>query len=206
MISVVDCGMGNVGSVVNMLRHIGEDAELASTADQIANSDKLILPGVGSFDHGVQLLRRGGISDALNIAVLERRVPILGICLGMQLFCRGSEEGNLPGLGWISADVVRFRQSPESEIKIPNMGWNVIDTGTLDVLFQKMSQGARFYFVHSYHVICDDIKDVCAWTEYGYRFASAVRSKNIWGTQFHPEKSHKFGMQVLSNFAALARP
>lgn len=205
MISVIDCGLGNVGSIINMLKRLRVEAQCVSTPEQVAKSDKLILPGVGAFDYGMSRLQELSLVGVLNEAVLERRVPILGICLGLQMFTRGSEEGKRPGLGWIAGDTVRFRfPQSEPQLKVPHMGWNSIEIPQPDSLLQNLPVEPRFYFVHSYHLVCDDSKSVMTWTNYGYRFASGVRFKNIWGTQFHPEKSHKFGMVLLSNFGALS--
>lgn len=178
--------------------HISGDPE------QVAEADKLILPGVGAFDQGMRNLHERGLTAALNHAVLDRRVPILGICLGVQLFTRRSEEGSQPGLGWMAADTVRFRfKDPRSDFKVPHMGWNRVTPAKSDPLIQALPHEPRFYFVHSYHLVCDDPSDVLLWTEHGHQFASAIRHRNIWGTQFHPEKSHKFGLALMRNFIAL---
>ncbi len=204
MTTVIDYGMGNVGSIVNMGRKAGGSFTVSADPAVIAQADKLILPGVGSFDHGMTKLRERGLIPVLNQQVLERKVPILGICLGVQLFTRGSEEGVLPGLGWIAGDTIRFKRAVEpSTLKVPHMGWNFIEPARADPLLRDLPPEPRFYFVHSYHLVCDDAADVLAWTQYGHRFASAVQRGNIWGTQFHPEKSHKFGLALLKNFLAL---
>jgi glutamine amidotransferase len=201
---VVDYGMGNVGSIVNMGRAAGHDLLVSSDAAQLAKASKLILPGVGSFDTAMMLLNKHGISEALNHAVLERRVPILGVCLGMQLFAQCSEEGESPGLGWIAADTVRFRVSESHPtLKVPHMGWNQLCQTRPDPLLHDLPAESRFYFVHSYHLTCDDPADVLAHTMHGISFCSMVRHDNIWGVQFHPEKSHRFGLKLLSNFLSL---
>jgi imidazole glycerol-phosphate synthase subunit HisH len=198
--TIVDYGMGNAGSILNMLKRVGMAARVSSSAAEIAESERLILPGVGAFDTGMQHLRKSGLIDVLNRKALEERVPTLGICLGMQLLMRSSHEGREPGLGWIPGATVAFPSGGLGDLKVPHMGWNTVQVCRNDSLFRGLEQGARFYFVHSYHVVCDRDEDVLAWTTHGVRFASAVQQDNIVGTQFHPEKSHRFGMQLLKNF------
>ncbi len=203
MIAVVDYGLGNLGSVANMLKKIGAPAKITSDEGEIRGARGLILPGVGHFDEGMRKLHERGLTQLLEERVKQARVPILGICLGMQLLARRSEEGREKGLGWLAADVKRFAFAADSMLPIPHMGWNEVDAAS-GALFAETPNGApRFYFVHSYHVVCDDAVDVMAWSTYGYRFAAAVRVGEIYGVQFHPEKSHKFGMVVLKNFAAV---
>ena len=204
MITIIDCGMGNLGSILNMLKKIGVTAVISSNIYDIEEAKKLILPGVGAFDNGMKNLNDRGLIPLINRKVLVDGVPILGICLGMQLFSKRSEEGVLPGLGWIDAETVRFRfNSAGTNLKIPHMGWNFVDIRRENLLFRGMDENPRFYFVHSYHVICNNSSDVLTTTSYGYNFISAVNKENIFGVQFHPEKSHKFGMRLLSNFIAL---
>jgi glutamine amidotransferase len=203
MIIVIDYDMGNVGSVLNMLKKAGAEARLSHGPEDLLEADKLILPGVGSFDEGMTNLARLGYLPVLKRCVLEEKRPILGICLGMQLFMRRSEEGVLPGLGWIGGDNMHFRfDSAHAHLTIPHMGWNEVSSRPGSWFFVGASQEERFYFVHSYHAVCDDPGNVLATTRYGYDFASAVLKANIVGTQFHPEKSHRFGMAFLSRFAA----
>jgi imidazole glycerol-phosphate synthase subunit HisH len=202
---VVDYGMGNIGSILNMLKRIGVKASLSSTPAEIRAAERLILPGVGAFDTAMQRLNASGLVDVLTEQVIERRTPVLGICLGMQLLARGSEEGTLPGLGWFDATAVRFRFPPGPDApRVPHMGWNsaVARPGTR--LFHGLENDARFYFAHSFHVVCTDEADIAARTSYGGNVVAAVERGHIMGTQFHPEKSHKFGMRVLQNFAASA--
>lgn len=204
MIIIVDYGTANIGSVLSMGRKAGGQFRISSDPDDVAAADKLILPGVGAFDHGMANLHDRGLAAALNHAVLERKVPILGICLGVQLFARRSEEGVRPGLGWIAADTVKFRAAAAgSRLKVPHMGWNHVIPAKDDPLLIGLPDDPRFYFVHSYHLVCDDVADVLTWTDHGCHFASAVRHDNIWGTQFHPEKSHKFGLALMRNFIAM---
>jgi len=206
MIVIIDCGMGNVGSITNMIRKIGGQAKVSSDPSEIRCAQKLILPGVGSFDHGMTNLNKNGLIDVLHDVVLEKKTPILGICLGMQLLSRKSEEGSLPGLGWIQADTVRF-QFPhipeERKLTVPHMGWSELTLNGGSRLFANWNDEARFYFVHSYHVVCDRSEDVSSTTVYGYDFTASLEHNNIFGVQFHPEKSHKFGMKLLRNFLEL---
>lgn len=203
MIVIVDYGAGNVGSIQNMGRKAGGDLVISGDPDQIARADKLILPGVGAFDVGMGNLRSRGLEAPLNAAVIDRGVPILGICLGAQLLTRRSEEGTCAGLGWIAADTLRFRFAPQDgrpARTVPHMGWNFIEPTRTDRLLENLPPEPRYYFVHTYYLACDHDRDVLTWTEYGIRFASSVQRANIWGMQFHPEKSHKFGFALLNNF------
>ncbi|MBL7221317.1 MAG: imidazole glycerol phosphate synthase subunit HisH [Phycisphaerae bacterium] len=206
MIAIVDYNMGNVGSIRNMLRKIGAESVITSDIDEISRASKLILPGVGAFDNGMTHIKQMHLPDVLGEMVLGRGVPVLGICLGMQLITRRSEEGELPGLGWIQADTVRFKFDRQTEnAKIPHMGWNVARPRRCDTLFKGLgdSEDAAFYFVHSYHVACDDESDVLAAATHGYEFTCAIEKGNILATQFHPEKSHRYGMQLLKNFVEM---
>jgi glutamine amidotransferase len=203
MIAIVDCGIGNVGSVANMFRKIGVPAVVSGNPRVVAGAEKLVLPGVGAFDHGMTRLHASGL-----IPILERRVrhdatPILGICLGLQLLTRGSEEGSCPGLAWLPASTVRFRfgEEEQSHLRVPHMGWNTVYATRADG-WPSLAGQPRFYFVHSYHLECDFPDDVLATARYGYEFAVAVRRENLAGVQFHPEKSHRFGMAVLRDFTS----
>ncbi len=201
MICVIDYGLGNLGSIVNMLKKIGVTAAISSESSVINKAKKLILPGVGAFDNGMKNLEERNLIPLLNAKVFQDKTPILGLCLGMQLFTQHSEEGQLPGLGWLEAETVRFQFDQEcAHLKIPHMGWNTIQIYQPNPIFTDMDKESRFYFVHSYHVICTDTSAVLAETQYGYNFTSAVAKENIIGVQFHPEKSHKFGMKLLKNF------
>lgn len=202
MVVIIDYGVGNLGSIQNMLRKVGCQAITSSDPDVIMNAPKLLLPGVGAFDAGMQCLTERGLKPVLNEYVISRKKPVLGICLGMQLMAASSDEGRIPGLGWIDAQVKRIRPSDRS-LKVPHMGWNQVRQIKDDPLLTNLNTGSRFYFVHSYHVECHNPEDVLLTTSYGGEFHSAFRHGNIWGFQFHPEKSHKFGMQLLKNFAEL---
>jgi imidazole glycerol-phosphate synthase subunit HisH len=201
MIVIVDYGMGNLSSIQNMLRRIGIKSLISSLPADIRDASKLILPGVGAFDNGMKNIAEKGILPVLNEMATIKRIPILGICLGMQLLTRRSDEGSLAGLGWINADTHRFKfDAARTDLKIPHMGWNSTLAKKEHPLCSGLDTETRFYFVHSFHVVCDNPEDVLMQTHYGYDFTSAIQNENIMGTQFHPEKSHKYGMQLLKNF------
>lgn len=203
MVLVVDYRMGNIGSIVNMFRRINVETIVSSDAKEIERADKIVLPGVGSYDAGMRNLRAMGLIEPLRRRAVEQRVPLLGICLGMQLLARSSEEGSEPGLGWVDAKVVKFSLGLGANMKIPHMGWNSVRLSKESLLFRQMYENPRFYFVHSYYVLCERETDVLTRTLYGSEFVSSFQVDNIIGVQFHPEKSHKFGMKLLENFAAL---
>ncbi len=199
-VSVIGYGLGNLGSVINMFKRIGTDVRVISTPEEVASSDRVLLPGVGAFDHGMSRLAETGLDDALRSYASTER-PFLGICLGMQLLLDASEEGDLPGLGVIPGASHRFESMPG--VRIPHMGWNPVVVQHEDPLVDGLAEDNRFYFVHSYHVVPKDPSHVLGVTDYGRDFASMISAGNIMGAQFHPEKSHFFGMTVLRNFAAL---
>lgn len=204
MIVIIDYNMGNLGSIKNMIRKIGSDAIISSNSNDILNADKLILPGVGAFDNGMKNLDDTGLISILTRKVIVDRTPILGICLGMQLFTEKSEEGALQGLGWINGYTKKFDfLELNTDYKIPHMGWNDTKTVKESLLFSSMHEDPRFYFVHSYHIVCNESSDILTTTDYGYEFTSAIEKNNIYGTQFHPEKSHKYGMKIIKNFVEL---
>lgn len=204
MIVVVDSGVANLASVVNMGRKAGGTFTVSHEPAVVAAATKLILPGVGAFDAAMRSLTERGLVPALEHAVRDRQVPILGLCLGMQLFTRGSEEGGAAGLNWIAADTVRFRTDlVPGGLKVPHMGWNHVEINREDPLLATLPPAPRFYFVHSYYVRCDDPDDVLLWATHGVRFAAGVRHGNIWGLQCHPEKSHFFGLAVMRQFVEL---
>jgi len=204
MISIVNYGIGNIGSVSNMLAHIGVKSSLASSIDEIEQADVLLLPGVGNFGLAMQTLNKLGFVDPIRRKVLEERKPILGICLGMQLLSRASEEAEgVPGFGFIDADFVKFRPA-NAALKVPHMGWNTVSVRSPNPLLPQDGDEQRFYFVHSYYARCNNPSEVVATSVYDGEFVCAYGRDNVWGVQFHPEKSHKFGMKLLRNFAAYA--
>ena len=200
MITIVDYGMGNIGSLQNMIHRAGGESRTDSTPEGIASATKLLLPGVGAFDNAMTLLTSLHLVDILNRKVLVEKVPTLCICLGAQLITEGSEEGNEPGLGWIKGKTVRFRFENGARLKVPHMGWNEIQIKKENKLFNGMHDDPCFYFVHSYHLVCDEPRDILSTSVYGYEFVSAIQRENIFATQFHPEKSHKYGLKVIGNF------
>jgi glutamine amidotransferase len=201
-ITIIDYKAGNVKSIKNMLRKIGVDAVISNKDNDILNADKLILPGVGSFDYGMTQLQNSGLLPILNKKVSENKTPILGICLGVQLFTKKSHEGTQQGLGWLDAETIAFDKTKlPNNYKIPHMGWTEIEFKKNCKLFDDMPEfPPRFYFVHSYHLKTNNNDNIIAVANYGYEFIVALKKDNIIGVQFHPEKSHKFGMQLLRNF------
>lgn len=200
MISIINYGLGNLGSIQNMFKKIGFESIIINSPLELDKSTKIILPGVGSFDTGMRNLIDGGWIYKLNEAVLVQKVPVLGICLGMQLMCQSSEEGELEGLKWIDADVKKFKFE-NNELKVPHMGWNFCNSLKDSKLLKDDLINRRYYFVHSYYVDNNLKEDVLLETSYGINFASSFERNNIIGMQFHPEKSHKFGLTILKNFA-----
>lgn len=200
MIVIVDYRTANLGSIVNMFKRIGTPVRVAEQPEQLHGASRLLLPGIGHFDTCARNLRSLGFADALQSLVFEQRVPLLGICVGAQLLTCGSEEGSEPGLGWIDAQTLRFPQLDIPDYKVPHMGWNLAAPQQPHALFGGFEAPPRFYFVHSYYISCERQQDVLAATRHGVEFASAIAAANIAGVQFHPEKSHRFGMQLLRNF------
>jgi len=198
---IVDYGLGNLNSVANMVRHVGGKCVISSDIEVIRAAEKLILPGVGAFDRGMSKLNSSGLKEVLDEAVLVRKIPILGICLGMQLMTLSSEEGELKGLGWIDAEVKKFEFLDGQNLKVPHMGWNKVDVKKLNPLMNVEEECEnRFYFVHSYFVEAKNPRDIMCTTYYGREFCSALFHENIMGVQFHPEKSHRFGMVLMKQF------
>lgn len=195
--------MGNLASILNMFRRLGVAAKITGNLDEIEGAGKLLLPGVGAFDAAVEKIEEAGMTDLLNRKAHVDKIPILGICLGMQLLSHQSEEGTKRGFGWIDAVTRKFKFPPEKQMKVPHMGWSEIKVKNESPLVKGLDSQSRFYFVHSYHVVPADERNIVATSFYGYEFVSVIQSGNIFGAQFHPEKSHKYGMQLLSNFASL---
>jgi glutamine amidotransferase len=204
MIAIVDYGLGNIGAFVNVYNKANIKVVVAKTADELKGARKLVLPGVGHFDHAMELLQHSGMRDTLDRLVLDDKVPVIGICVGMQILARTSEEGSLPGLGWIDADVKAFKSwEAARNMPLPHMGWNDVRPHNSSPLFAGLETDARFYFLHSYYVSCGRQDDVLATCDYGAEFSCAVRHANVYGVQFHPEKGHSFGNRLLKNFAEL---
>jgi glutamine amidotransferase len=205
MIAIVDYGVGNLGAIANMLKRVGASGVIASDPAVIAKADKLILPGVGAFDAAMQRIHERHLEPVLADKALRDRVPVLGICLGMQLLTESSEEGHLPGLGWIPGKTLAFRGRIDGAVKVPHMGWNLVAPETPSALTEGLHTVAepRFYFVHSYFVHCEDRRNSILRTTYGVPFDAAIQQDNIYGVQFHPEKSHRFGMKLLENFTGI---
>lgn len=203
MITIIDYGMGNLGSIKNMLNRIGVTTEITNNPEHILKAKKLILPGVGRFDTAMGIIEKSGLKNLLIKKVLIDGIPLLGICLGMQLLTKLSEEGNTLGLGFIPAKTIKFNFE-DNHFKVPHMGWNTVRPNASNPLIDNLSQEPRFYFVHSYYVKVEDETYSILKTTYGaIEFDSAIHKANIWGTQFHPEKSHKYGMKLLENFSKI---
>jgi glutamine amidotransferase len=203
MITIVDYGVGNIGSVLNMIRNVGGKAIVAENAADLLGAGKILLPGVGSFDNAMTRLAERGLVEPLKEKV-RSGVPFLGICLGMQLLADSSEEGRMDGLGLIPGRVRLFRfEGATTKLKIPHMGWNRVTPVRSSALGQGLEESARFYFVHSYYFDCDCETDVLFSSVYGHGFASGIQRSNVMGVQFHPEKSHRYGMQLFQNFVGL---
>ena len=201
MVTIIDYGMGNIGSVLNMFKRIGVESKITKDLKEISEAEKILLPGVGAFDNAMKRINESGLREVLDKKALEDKIPILGICLGMQLLTRGSEEGLIPGLGWIPADTLKFPK--DMGLKVPHMGWNLVYPETKSKLTDGLPEESRYYFVHSYHVKVDSDEHSLLKTNYGIMFDSSIQKGNIYGTQFHPEKSHKFGMELLRNFSKI---
>jgi glutamine amidotransferase len=201
MIVVVDYGLGNLVSVKNMLKKLGVESAITDKKETIEKAQKIILPGVGAFDNGMNLIKQKGLLEVLNQKATVEKIPVLGICLGMQLLTKGSEEGMEKGLGWVDAQTIKFNFT-DRVLKIPHMGWSYIDVKKENKLIRKEDKH-RFYFVHSYYVKCNNESDVIATCNYGTEFTCILNHENIFGAQFHPEKSLKFGMELLNNFSKI---
>ena len=200
---IIDYGMGNIQSIIRHLDHAGVHSIVSSNPNIIIAAEKLILPGVGHFGQAMKNIRTLGILDSLNEAVINKKTPIMGICLGMQLMAKYSEEGDQAGLGWFDGNVVRFKIQDKLRFKVPHMGWNYAHSAKTHNILQNIPSEAEFYFVHSFHFSTDVSEDVLMNTHYAYQFPSAIQKENIFGFQFHPEKSHDVGKKLLRNFIGL---
>ena len=204
MIRIVDYGVGNIQAFMTMFKRLGLEATRARTADELEGATRLVLPGVGAFDHAMTLLNQSGMRPRLEEMVLERQVSVIGICVGMQMLASGSDEGELPGLGWVPGRVKAFATHRQSkDLPMPHMGWNDLEVNPGHKLFSGFEPEPRFYFLHSYYFDADNKADVAATTEYGHHFDCVVSKGHIHGVQCHPEKSHHFGAQLLKNFVEL---
>lgn len=203
LVGVIDIGLGNVNAVKRMVQKVGGEPVSISNPAQLSSVTKFILPGVGNFNEGMRRLKLANLDDAIRTAALRQDTYVLGICLGMQLMCRSSEEGEVDGLSIVNADVVKIVSNFAEKIKVPHMGWNTVDVPRENALMERNNEELRFYFVHSYKVIPDNDEVIIAKTNYGGQFCSAFQKGNIFGVQFHPEKSHRFGLELISNFVRL---
>lgn len=204
MIAIIDYGLGNVQAFVNVYERLNIPALVAKNIADLKDASKIIMPGVGAFDQAMSKLNNSGLRDSVEQLVLGDKIPILGICVGMQILARSSEEGKMAGLGWIEGEVKKFDNSRLSlKLPLPHMGWNTIVPDNGNPVLANMSSESRFYFLHSYYFQCRHPKNIIATTGYGTRFSSAVNSENIYGVQFHPEKSHRWGIKLLKKFAEL---
>jgi len=204
MISIFDYGIGNIQAIANIYKRLNIPVRIARTAEQLSGAERVILPGVGSFDWAMARLNNSGMRVVLDNLVLSKRRTVLGICVGMQMMAKRSDEGSLEGLGWIDAEVKKFdRAAPSHRAYLPHMGWNDVEPRCQESLFKEIGATGRFYFLHSYYFLPKDQKMILGVTDYGGAFASCVRAGNIYGVQFHPEKSHQWGIQLLKNFAVM---
>ena len=204
MITIIDYGVGNIKAFLNIYNQLNIPAKIAQKAEDLEDASNLILPGVGAFDHAMIKLTESGMRDKLSDLVLDKKIPVIGVCVGMQMLANTSEEGDEPGLGWIDAKVRKFDTSGFTQSTLlPHMGWNDVEPLGNNQLFDDLILDCRFYFLHSYYFHCNKKENIIAETDYGGRFVCAVNQNNIYGVQFHPEKSHHYGTQLLKNFSTL---
>lgn len=197
-VTILNYGLGNIQAFANIYSRLNIPVTVATAPEQLHGAEKIVLPGVGSFDWAMSRLNDSGLRETLDELVLEKKVPVIGICVGMQMMANRSEEGKLPGLGWIDAEVLRFK--PSGDLPLPHMGWNDVKPANSETLFLNVDS-PRYYFLHSYYMRPNQASAVLATATYGHEFAAAVQSQNVFGTQFHPEKSHGWGIDLLRNFA-----
>ena len=200
MIKIVSYGSGNIDAFVNIFKRMNIDVKIAKNSDDLNNSTKIIIPGVGAFDETMDKLNKSGMKDKLHYYAIEKKIPIMGICVGMQIMGDTSEEGSMPGLGWIPGNIQKL---PKKCPRLPHMGWNLISIRKKHKLFLNLDEDARFYFLHSYYFSSLDQSNILSETNYNFDFVSSIHNNNIYGIQFHPEKSHRAGCQLLKNFAEL---
>jgi len=204
MITLIDYGVGNINAFANVYKRLNIETKIAKSVSDLQSAEKIILPGVGSFDYAMERLNRSGMRDRLDELVLEEKVPVVGICVGMQMMANRSDEGHTEGLKWIDADVLKFDPSLIKYVtKLPHMGWNDVNPTKPNKLFTGLENESLFYFLHSYYFKCNNSEDSIAVSEYGELFTSAVKHNNVYGIQFHPEKSHHYGEILLNNFAKI---
>jgi glutamine amidotransferase len=204
MIALIDYGVGNIRAFTNIYKKLDIPVKIAKSVEDLEGVNKLILPGVGAFDHAMEQLERSGMRNRLDELVLGNRIPVVGICVGMQMLAKSSDEGVLPGLGWVDASVKKFDESKiQYATHLPHMGWNDVKSIKKNPILNGLEKDAKFYFLHSYYFHCNDTSNAIATTDYGIEFSCAVNKDNIYGVQFHPEKSHEYGIQLLNNFAKL---
>lgn len=204
MISIIDYGVGNINAFVNVYKRLNIPTKIAKTANDLEDAEKLILPGVGHFDHAMSELIKSGMLDKLNELVLVKKLPVIGICVGMQMMANSSDEGTSEGLKWIDATVKKFDETKIKQVtRLPHMGWNDVQPVVKNPLFEGLEKDALFYFLHSYYFECNNTEDILAVSDYGDQFTCAAHHENVYGIQFHPEKSHKYGETLLHNFAKL---
>jgi glutamine amidotransferase len=204
MITIIDYGVGNINAFVNVYKRVNVPVKIAKTKEDLIGTEKLILPGVGHFDHAMTRLNNSGMRDTLDELVLDQKIPVIGICVGMQMMANNSDEGNMEGLKWIDATVKKFDETKINQVtRLPHMGWNDVKPVKDLELFKGLEDNSIFYFLHTYYFQCNNKEDIMAVTEYGGEFASAAHHENKYGIQFHPEKSHQYGEILLHNFAKL---
>lgn len=204
MITIIDYGVGNINAFVNVYKRVNVPTKIAKTAADLEGAQKIILPGVGHFDHAMSELIKSGMREKLDELVMEKKIPVIGICVGMQMMGNSSDEGKLAGLGWIDASIKKFDETKIKQVtRLPHMGWNDVNPVISNPLFEGLEKDALFYFLHSYYFECNNSSDILATSDYGEEFACAAHHENIYGIQFHPEKSHHYGETLLHNFAKL---
>ena len=204
MIGIISYGLGNIKAIENVYQKLSHPVNIINSVDDLKGVNKLILPGVGAFDYAMEKFNNSGLKNEIVKLVSNEHIPILGICVGAQMLCSYSEEGNLPGLNWIDASVKKFKKnSKKTRLQLPHMGWNDVKSVNNSKLFNGMHHEARFYFLHSYYIECRKSSNVIATSDYPENFTCSINNKNVYGVQFHPEKSHDFGINLLDNFYKL---